>query len=123
LSSIPSSIPSSVLSSIRSAVRWRHVAVALLPVLLCSLPSAAPAAIAASAVPAPVLMVFGDSLSAEYGLPQGSGWVALLERRLKSENLGWQVVNASISGETTEPTSNTWWQPAGKPMPGHCWSA
>ena len=46
-------------------------------------------------------MVFGDSLSAEYGLPQGSGWVALLERRLKSESLGWQVVNASISGETT----------------------
>ena len=46
-------------------------------------------------------MVVGDSLSAEYGLPRGSGWVALLERRLKSQHIGYQVVNASISGETT----------------------
>ncbi len=48
-----------------------------------------------------MLMIFGDSLSAEYGLPQGSGWVALLEKRLKTENLDYRVVNASISGETT----------------------
>ena len=86
-------------------MRPRRAAVALFALLLTSLlsalPWAAPAAVAAQAVQAPVLMVFGDSLSAEYGLPQGSGWVALLERRLKSENLGWQVVNASISGETT----------------------
>jgi len=47
------------------------------------------------------LMVFGDSLSAEYGLSQGSGWVALLERRLRADRPGWRVVNASISGETT----------------------
>jgi acyl-CoA thioesterase-1 len=46
-------------------------------------------------------MVFGDSLSAEYGLPQGTGWVALMEQRLKADNLAWRVVNASISGETT----------------------
>jgi len=49
----------------------------------------------------PVVMIFGDSLSAEYGLPQGSGWVALLERRLLAEKLASKVVNASISGETT----------------------
>jgi len=49
----------------------------------------------------PVVMIFGDSLSAEYGLPQGSGWVALLERRLLSEKIDYRVVNASISGETT----------------------
>jgi acyl-CoA thioesterase-1 len=50
---------------------------------------------------APVLLVLGDSLSAEYGLARGSGWVALLEKRLAAEKLGWRVVNASISGETT----------------------
>ena len=47
------------------------------------------------------LLVLGDSLSAEYGLPRGTGWVALLEQRLGREKPGWQVVNASISGETT----------------------
>jgi acyl-CoA thioesterase-1 len=47
------------------------------------------------------LLVLGDSLSAEYGLGRGSGWVALLEKRLKAENLEVQVVNASISGDTT----------------------
>jgi len=47
------------------------------------------------------LLVLGDSLSAEYGLPRGSGWVALLEQRLVQENKPVRVVNASISGETT----------------------
>jgi len=49
----------------------------------------------------PVLLVVGDSLSAEYGLPRGTGWVALLEQRLAREKLAWRVVNASISGDTT----------------------
>lgn len=47
------------------------------------------------------LLVLGDSLSAEYGLPRGSGWVSLLQRRLAQEKPEYQVVNASISGETT----------------------
>jgi acyl-CoA thioesterase-1 len=47
------------------------------------------------------ILVLGDSLSAEYGLPRGSGWVALLTRRLEAEQRPWTVVNASISGETT----------------------
>ncbi len=47
------------------------------------------------------VMVLGDSLSAEYGLPRGSGWVALLERRLADEKIDATVVNASISGDTT----------------------
>lgn len=47
------------------------------------------------------LLVLGDSLSAEYGLPRGSGWVTLLGQRLDQTHPGWQVVNASISGETT----------------------
>ena len=47
------------------------------------------------------LLVLGDSLSAEYGLERGSGWVALLQQRLAREKSAVQVVNASISGDTT----------------------
>ncbi len=43
----------------------------------------------------------GDSLSAEYGLKRGTGWVALLEKRLEGSKLPATVVNASISGDTT----------------------
>ena len=62
-------------------------------------------ALAASAVAAPpaqkTLLVLGDSLSAEYGLVRGSGWVALLGKRLAQDQLATTVVNASISGDTT----------------------
>ncbi len=47
------------------------------------------------------LLVVGDSLSAEYGLRRGSGWVALLEQRLRELGRKETVVNASISGDTT----------------------
>ena len=50
---------------------------------------------------APVILVVGDSLSAEYGLARGSGWVALLEERLAREKIVAKGVNASISGDTT----------------------
>jgi acyl-CoA thioesterase-1 len=57
---------------------------------------------AGSAYSAPkTVLVVGDSLSAEYGLARGTGWVALLERRMKAEKIDAHVVNASISGETT----------------------
>lgn len=58
------------------------------------------AALAKPAVP-PVILVLGDSLSAGYGLPRESGWVSLLERRLKSQGHPHRVVNASISGDTS----------------------
>ncbi|MFN2359662.1 MAG: arylesterase [Marinobacter sp.] len=49
------------------------------------------------------VMIFGDSLSAAYGVQTEEAWVALLEERLEEEGLDqWQVVNASISGETTD---------------------
>ena len=54
----------------------------------------------AAAGPAKLLVV-GDSLSAEYGLARGSGWVALLEQQLARDKIAAQVVNASISGDTT----------------------
>jgi acyl-CoA thioesterase-1 len=47
------------------------------------------------------IVVFGDSLSAAYGIPQHEGWVALLQQRLHQQKLNYDVVNASISGETT----------------------
>ncbi len=49
-----------------------------------------------------VILVFGDSISAGYGLARfESGWVALLQTRLRTQEYGYQVVNASVSGETT----------------------
>ena len=48
-----------------------------------------------------ILLVVGDSLSAEYGLRRGTGWVALLEQRLDAEKRPVRIVNASISGDTT----------------------
>ncbi len=49
----------------------------------------------------PSILIVGDSLSAEYGLQRGTGWVALLEARLRSEKVLAKVINASISGDTT----------------------
>ena len=58
-------------------------------------------ATAVQAAKAHKILVLGDSLSAEYGLPRGSGWVALLQKQLAQSHPGTTVVNASISGETT----------------------
>jgi len=49
----------------------------------------------------PVILVLGDSLSAEYGLKRGEGWVPLLEKRLAQQKIAAIVVNASISGDTS----------------------
>lgn len=57
----------------------------------------APAAYSASKT----LLVLGDSISAEYGLPRETGWVSLLQKRVADDKLAVNVVNASISGETT----------------------
>jgi acyl-CoA thioesterase-1 len=54
-----------------------------------------------SAASGKTVLVYGDSLSAAYGMPERSGWVALLEERLKRERPDYSVANASISGETT----------------------
>nr|WP_295077795.1 arylesterase [uncultured Roseateles sp.] len=59
-------------------------------------PTASPAAKAL-----PKILVLGDSLSAEYGLARGEGWVALMAQRIKAQKLPFEVQNASISGDTT----------------------
>ncbi|HYB33067.1 MAG TPA: GDSL-type esterase/lipase family protein, partial [Steroidobacteraceae bacterium] len=48
------------------------------------------------------ILVFGDSLSAAFGMRAEQGWVALLTQRLQSQGYGYQIVNASVSGETSE---------------------
>ena len=55
----------------------------------------------AAAHPARTILVFGDSISAGYGIPVGQGWVALLQAKLDRLGYGYHVVNASVSGETT----------------------
>jgi acyl-CoA thioesterase I len=49
----------------------------------------------------PIILIYGDSLSAAYGLSQKDGWVSLLSQRLEKNNFPHKVINASISGETT----------------------
>ena len=58
-------------------------------------------AVGTSAAQTPTILIVGDSLSAEYGLARGTGWVALLEKRLADEKIAATVHNASISGDTT----------------------
>jgi acyl-CoA thioesterase I len=73
-------------------------------VLLCTIGGlqAAPA----KTVTAQTVLVLGDSLSAAHNIPVESGWVHLLEVRLNDMEPGWTVVNASISGETSQGGRN-----------------
>jgi acyl-CoA thioesterase-1 len=57
---------------------------------------------AAAQQPQRTILVLGDSLSAGYGVKVQDGWVSLLAKRLASEGYGYRVVNASVSGETTQ---------------------
>lgn len=70
-----------------------------LVVVCCMLLFASPAVAAAASVP--VILILGDSVSAGYGLPTGTGWPALLQQRLVAERYAYTVLNASISGDTT----------------------
>jgi acyl-CoA thioesterase-1 len=81
--------------------------IGILMAWLVTVPAAAPAAAAgagAGAAPtqAPVVLVFGDSLSAGYGIRVEQGWVSLLAQKIEHEGYGFRVVNASVSGETTD---------------------
>ena len=57
--------------------------------------------VATSVQAAQTIVIYGDSLSAAYGIQQSEGWVTLLQNKLTQQNLDYKVVNASISGETT----------------------
>ena len=73
----------------------------LRPALRLAAICAIAAACSGAASAAKTVLVFGDSLSAAYGLPERRGWVALLGERLKRERPDYNVANASISGETS----------------------
>jgi acyl-CoA thioesterase I len=78
---------------------WRFVPAFKSGLLIVSLILLSLVAISSQA--ASTILVYGDSLSAAYGLSTQQGWVSLMGERLKTERLPYQVVNASISGETT----------------------
>lgn len=69
--------------------------------LALGLPATALAAKSTKGAEPQKVLVVGDSLSAEYGLARGSGWVALMQKRMAEENITATVINASISGDTT----------------------
>ncbi|NOU41050.1 MAG: arylesterase [Methylotenera sp.] len=71
--------------------------IALLSLCILGLVAWAPAANAEN----PKILIVGDSLSAAYGIPQQQGWAALLQKKLQLKNYRYDVVNASMSGETT----------------------
>ncbi len=75
----------------------RAMGIKLLAVLLALLAFSAPAMAAGT----DTVLIVGDSLSAEYGLKRGTGWVPLLDKKLANEKISAKVVNASISGDTT----------------------
>ncbi len=58
-------------------------------------------ATAAAGTESPKILIFGDSLSAGYGIDVDQSWASLLQTRLQQQGYEHQVVNASISGETT----------------------
>lgn len=65
-------------------------------------PGLEPLALERSSAKSPSILIFGDSLSAGFGLDVNESWVALLQLRLKRQGYEHRVINASISGETTE---------------------
>ena len=81
-------------------------------------PASRPTAAASAPAGHKTVLVLGDSLSAEYGLARGTGWVALLTQRLTQEKISAAVVNASVSGDTTSggrsrlPALLKQWQPS-----------
>jgi acyl-CoA thioesterase I len=87
-----------ILSAVAMATAGLCSAVLFIGMLCVSAHANTPQAVAKSA---PVILIVGDSLSAEYGLKRGTGWVALLEKKLADEKINAKVVNASISGDTT----------------------
>ena len=82
----------------RAAAVWL---VKPLGALLLAVFAAGPFVVHAQTATRATLLIVGDSLSAEYGLKRGTGWVPLLEKQLAADKKSVRVINASISGDTT----------------------
>lgn len=91
----------------RAPRRWLQCAIGLCVLMAATAlaqpaPQAPPTETARQQAPAArTVLVMGDSLSAAYGLRAEQGWVAMVGDRIGAAHPGWQVVNASISGETS----------------------
>jgi acyl-CoA thioesterase-1 len=79
---------------LRTLVAWARCGALALTLLLIGLQGA-------SAAQNRIILSFGDSLSAAYGLQPGQGWVALLQQRLHDQGYEYTLINASVSGETS----------------------
>lgn len=85
-------------------MRWKKTLAVLIgaALLLCGrMAQATDTRHGSAGQPIQSILVLGDSLSAEYGLPRGSGWVSIMEKRLANREQAYQIRNASISGDTT----------------------
>jgi acyl-CoA thioesterase-1 len=80
---------------------WATLLIALLMGSTLVAAAQTPASQAPAGAQDNTILILGDSLSAEYGLKRGTGWVPLLEKQLNTEKKAARVVNASISGDTT----------------------
>ena len=80
--------------TLRTLIAWAGCGALALTLLLIGLQGA-------SAAQTPIILSFGDSLSAAYGLQPEQGWVALLQQRLRTQGYEYQIINASVSGETS----------------------
>jgi acyl-CoA thioesterase-1 len=96
------SIPSGLVTCLRKLLASSTVFLSMRLVLAFTLCLIAGAPLSARAAEPPVILIVGDSLSAGYGLMPGQSWVTLLQQRLKHQGYGYRVVNASVSGETTD---------------------
>lgn len=85
----------------QSRRRFLHFSASVAAALAAASAAHASGAAASAAGGGHEIVVVGDSVSAEYGLARGTGWVALLGQRLAAEKLPWTVSNASISGDTS----------------------
>lgn len=83
----------------RRSRAWPQLLLTVLPTVFVAMLLATHPGLAHSASKS--ILVVGDSLSAEYGIARGTGWVPLLEKKLAEEKMEASVLNASISGETT----------------------
>jgi acyl-CoA thioesterase-1 len=84
------------LSALSTLIRIRHLLIGLVSALVLAAPASA------QGTTSRTIVVLGDSLSAGYGIKVQEGWVNLLSQRLAAEGYGYKVVNASVTGETTQ---------------------
>jgi acyl-CoA thioesterase-1 len=80
---------------------WLTIAASTAAAAATAATGGAAAPVAPSPAAAPVILVFGDSLSAAHGIRVEQGWVSLLAQKIEREGYGFRVVNASVSGETS----------------------